>query len=159
MKRSSFVCVVPLARMAEFDAWYGNRPEGAQHVSPATQQAGCPGNRERHDRRCHVWLGCITHARGCAALGYGWQNQRKALKGRNKWRTRQTSIRKPEQFATRTNAAQRGNASSITRRCASENRRSGPWRLLRPFRASAIDCIANPGWRDRSQDSRSLPLG
>jgi hypothetical protein len=37
-------------------------------------------------------LVCITPGRGCAALGYGWQNQPKALKGRNKWRTRQSPI-------------------------------------------------------------------
>jgi hypothetical protein len=45
-------------------------------------------------------------------------------------------------------------------RCASEgDRRTGPWRLLRPFRAIWNLVTGNPGPRDRSQDSRLLPLG
>ena len=39
------------------------------------------------------------------------------------------------------------------------DRRTGPWRLLRPFRAIRNVVLGNPGPRDRSQDSRSLALG
>jgi hypothetical protein len=75
-------------------------------------------NRGRYERLCHARLACATLCRGCSALGYGWQNQRKALKGRNKWRTSQTPIRKPAQATTRTNAEQRHGGSSIAPRCA-----------------------------------------
>ena len=94
------------------------RPEGAKHVSPATHKAGYPGNRGRYERLCDARLACATLGRGCAALGYGWRNQSKALKGRNKWRTRQTPIRKPGQATTRTNAEQRHGGSSIAPCCA-----------------------------------------
>jgi len=130
-------------------------PEGAQHVSPGKATASTTRVL------CHVWLVCITPGRGCAALGEGWQNQRKALKGRNKWRARQTPIRKPGQSLTRTETEQRCDRPSIAppSRVASGNRRTGPWRLLRPFRAIGQVLIGNPGRRDCSQDSRSLALG
>jgi hypothetical protein len=45
-------------------------------------------------------------------------------------------------------------------RLASEgDRRTGPRRLLRPFRAIRNLITGNPGLRDRSQNSRPLPLG
>ena len=137
------------------------RPEGAKHVSPATQQAEYPGNRGRDERWYHARLACTTLGRGCAALGYGWQNQRKALKGRNKWRTQQTPICKPGQATTRTNAEHCRGGSSIAPplHLASGNRHTGRWRLLRPFRAIRNVVLGNPGPRDRSQDSRSLALG
>ena len=118
-------------------------------------------NRGCDERLYHARLACTTLGRGCAALGYGWQNQRKALKGRNKWRTKQTPICRPGQATTRTNAEHCRGGSSIAPplHLASGNRHTGRWRLLRPFRAIRNVVHGNPGPRDRSQDSRSLALG
>jgi hypothetical protein len=83
-------------------------------------------NRPHNEWLCDAWLVCITPGRGCAALGCGWQDQRKALKGRNKWRARQSPVRKPGQSAGVTNSEQRRNAPSIAPRCVSLRETAAP---------------------------------
>ena len=88
-------------------------PKGHNMSAQRPSKLGTPATASTTRVLCHAWLVCITPGRGCAALGEGWQNQRKALEGRNKWRARQTPIRKPGQSPTRTETEQRRDRPSI----------------------------------------------